>query len=85
MVGRNRGIDRPGLMPVLPVLGKESRQFIMMDVVNAEQTKRMTPPGILGSYYSKYVLGYENPTNGLLNNGAEEAVGTNSQKKYTDS
>ena len=27
IVGRIKGIDRPGLMPVLPVVGKENRHF----------------------------------------------------------
>ena len=83
VVGRIKGIDRPGLMPVLPVLGKENRQFIMMDVgANAEcKPKNVHQFGILGSYYSKYVLGYENPTVGLLNNGAEEGKGNELAKE----
>ena len=83
VVGRIKGIDRPGLMPVLPVLGKDNRQFIMMDVgANAEcKPKNVHQFGILGSYYSKYVLGYENPTVGLLNNGAEEGKGNELAKE----
>ena len=83
VVGRIKGIDRPGLMPVLPVLGKENRQFIMMDVgANAEcKPKNVHQFGILGSYYAKYVLGYENPTVGLLNNGAEEGKGNELAKE----
>ena len=31
IIGRIKGIDRPGLMPILPVIGKENGQFLLMD------------------------------------------------------
>ena len=77
VVGRIKGIDRPGLMPVLPVVGKENRQFILMDVgANAQcKVQNLEQFAVLGSYYAKYVLNIENPTVGLLNNGTEEGKG----------
>ena len=77
IVGRIKGIDRPGLMPVLPVVGKENRQFILMDVgANAQcKVQNLEQFAVLGSYYAKYVLKIDNPTVGLLNNGTEEGKG----------
>lgn len=77
IVGRIKGIDRPGLMPILPVIGEDNRQFIMMDVgANAEcKVKNLEQFATLGSYYATYVLNVQNPRVGLLNNGTEEGKG----------
>lgn len=77
IVGRIKGIDRPGLMPILPVIGEDNRQFIMMDVgANAEcKVKNLEQFATLGSYYATYVLNIQNPRVGLLNNGTEEGKG----------
>lgn len=83
IVGRIKGIDRPGLMPILPVIGEENRQFIMMDVgANAEcKVKNLQQFATLGSYYAQYVLKIDQPKIGLLNNGTEEGKGNELAKE----
>ncbi len=82
IIGRIKGIDRPGLMPILPVIGQENRQFILMDVgANADcKPKNIHQFAILGSYYAKYVLHIDQPTVGLLNNGTEATKGNELMK-----
>lgn len=77
IVGRIKGIDRPGLMPVLPVVKGKTRQFILMDVgANAQcKVQHLQQFAILGSYYAHYVLKIDHPRVGLLNNGTEEGKG----------
>ncbi|AZP05211.1 phosphate acyltransferase PlsX [Jeotgalibaca ciconiae] len=83
VIGRIKGIDRPGLMPVLPVIGKENQQFVLMDVgANADsKAENIHQFGILGSYYAKFVLGINSPKVALLNNGSEEGKGSELSKK----
>ena len=83
IIGRIKGIDRPGLMPVLPVIGKDDQQFVFMDVgANADsKPENIHQFGILGSYYAKFVLGIENPRVALLNNGSEAGKGSELSKK----
>lgn len=83
IVGRIKGIDRPGLMPVLPVVSQPNRQFILMDVgANADcKPKNIHQFAILGSYYAKYVLSIPNPVVALLNNGTESSKGNELSKQ----
>ncbi|MGY3777548.1 phosphate acyltransferase PlsX [Isobaculum melis] len=82
IVGRIKGIDRPGLMPTLPVLNSD-KGFNLMDVGANADTKpeNIHQYAILASYYAKYVRGIENPTVGLLNNGTEAGKGNDLTKK----
>ena len=72
VVGRIKGIERPGLMSTLPVLNGDSG-FDMLDLgANAEnKAEHIHQYAILGSFYAKHVRGIENPRVGLLNNGTE--------------
>lgn len=83
IIGRIKGIDRPGLMPVLPVIGKNDQQFLLMDVgANADcKSENLHQFGILGSYYAEFVLGISSPRVALLNNGSEEGKGNELTKK----
>lgn len=83
VIGRIKGIDRPGLMPILPVIGKSEGQFVLMDAgANADsKPENMHQFGVLGSYYAQFVLGIEKPRVALLNNGAEESKGSDLTKK----
>lgn len=83
VIGRIKGIDRPGLMPTLPVLTNPEKSFVFMDVgANAEcKVKNLTQFATLGSYYAKFVLGIENPKVALLNNGAEATKGNELTKQ----
>ncbi|MDQ0222103.1 phosphate acyltransferase PlsX [Streptococcus moroccensis] len=75
VVGRIKGIDRPGLLSTLPSMGGQG--FDMLDLgANAESTaKYLHQYAILGSFYAKNVRGVANPRIGLLNNGTEASKG----------
>lgn len=83
IVGRIKGIDRPGLMPTLPVVTDSNRQFVFMDVgANADvKAKNLNQFATLGSYYAKFVLGINQPKVALLNNGVEETKGNELTKE----
>ncbi|WP_303972448.1 phosphate acyltransferase PlsX [Streptococcus merionis] len=75
VVGRIKGIDRPGLLSTLPT--RDGHGFDMLDLgANAENTaKHLHQYAILGAFYAKNVRGIEYPRVGLLNNGTEESKG----------
>lgn len=83
VVGRIKGIDRPGLMPTLPVLSNPTERFIMMDVgANAEcKPKNLVQFALLGSYYATSVLKINKPRVALLNNGTEPSKGNELTKQ----
>src|SRR5512138_46375 len=70
------GVLRPALSVVLPRI--DNRMCVLLDVGLNPDTRPdvLLKYGIRGSIYSKYVLGIENPTVGLLNIGEEETKGT---------
>lgn len=82
IIGRIKGIERPGLMSTLPVIGKEGG-FDMLDLgANADnKPEHLLQYGILGSFYAQHVRGVTNPRVGLLNNGTEETKGSELTKK----
>lgn len=76
IIGRMKGIMRPGLMPTLPVQNS-AKGYNLIDVGANAQTK---PEYILqwaqmAAYYAKEIRGIENPKVALLNNGAESDKG----------
>lgn len=76
IIGRIKGIARPGFMPTLPVKNSDDG-FNMIDVGANAKTK---PEYILNwakmaSYYSEKVRGIRNPRVALLNNGSESDKG----------
>jgi glycerol-3-phosphate acyltransferase PlsX len=75
-VGVIQGVLRPALVVVLPTL--DNRETVLLDVGLNPDTKPdvLLQYGLLGSVYSKEVLGIENPAVGLLNIGEEESKGT---------
>ena len=74
VVKRIRGLRRAAMGPVIPVLG--GRAVLCDCGANAECTPEyLLQFAYLGSFYSKRVLGVENPKVGLLNIGAEETKG----------
>lgn len=78
IIGRIKGIDRPGLTTTLPVLNKPDQdQFLMLDVgANADSKPfNLYQYAIMGKYYAQTVMGVENPRIGLLNNGTEADKG----------
>ncbi|ALV20953.1 MULTISPECIES: phosphate acyltransferase PlsX [Carnobacterium] len=83
IIGRIKGIDRPGLLVTLPVMTKENSTFTLMDVGANADTKpeNIHQYAILGTEYAKFVRGVEHPTVGLLNNGTEENKGNDITKR----
>lgn len=83
IVGRISGIDRPALATVLPVVNGKRDSFVMMDMgANAEsKATHLYQYGFLGDFYAQKVLGFENPTVGLLNLGTEEDKGDEVHKQ----
>lgn len=83
IVGRMKGVDRPGLMPTLPVLTQPEKTFVFMDVgANADcLPKHLVQFATLGNYYAKNVLKITKPRVALLNNGTEESKGNELTKE----
>ncbi|MFD1440150.1 phosphate acyltransferase PlsX [Lacticaseibacillus hegangensis] len=75
IVGRIKGIDRPGLMPTLPTT--DGAGFVMLDVgANAEnRASQLVQYAIMGDFYARDLRGLKNPKVGLLNNGTEANKG----------
>lgn len=86
VVGRIKNIDRPGLMPIIPTVSKESSQVILMDAgANAEvKPVNLEQFTVLANFYAKNVLNVEKPRIGLLNNGTEEGKGNSITKEAYD-
>lgn len=76
IVGRIRGVDRPGLMPTLPSVNSDNG-FVMIDVgANADnRPNQLYQYAVMGNFYASDVRGIKNPRVGLLNNGTEETKG----------
>jgi phosphate acyltransferase len=75
-----KGIDRPGIAAVLPT------QFNVFVLIDAGATIDSRPEhllqyAIMGSVYSRHVLGYKNPTIGLVSLGEEDVKGTELTKE----
>ncbi|MET3556924.1 glycerol-3-phosphate acyltransferase PlsX [Streptococcus rupicaprae] len=81
VVGRIKGVERPGLLSTLPT--RDGRGFDMLDLgANAENTPHhLYQYAVLGAFYAKHVRGLTNPRIGLLNNGTEETKGDSLRKE----
>ncbi|WP_342977248.1 phosphate acyltransferase PlsX [Streptococcus parasanguinis] len=75
IVGRIKGVERPGLMSTLPTV--DGRGYDMLDLgANAENTpEHLRQYAVMGSYYAENVRGIQKPRVGLLNNGTEASKG----------
>lgn len=82
VVGRIKGIERPGLMSTLPVIGSTGG-FDMLDLgANADnKPEHLVKYAILGSYYAENVRKVVQPKVALLNNGTEDSKGNELTKK----
>ncbi len=74
-LGRLKGIDRPAIGAVLPTIA--SKPVIILDVgANVDcRPKFLEQFALMGSVYSQYVLGVDDPQVGLLNIGEESCKG----------
>ncbi|HEY9673347.1 MAG TPA: phosphate acyltransferase PlsX [Waterburya sp.] len=75
-LGRLKGIDRPAIGAVFPTL-IAGKPVIVLDVgANVDcRPKYLEQFAVMGSVYSQYVLGIEEPKVGLLNIGEESTKG----------
>src|SRR5438034_117939 len=74
------GIYRPGIAAVLPT---ETNVFVLMDAgANSDsRPEHLVQYAFMGSVYSSHVLGYKNPTVGLVSLGAEDVKGNEMTKE----
>lgn len=72
---RIKGVKRPCIATVMP---SAKKPFLLLDCgANAEcRPEFLYQFGTLGSLYMKHIMGVENPTVSLANNGTEETKGT---------
>ncbi|GAA6113182.1 MAG: phosphate acyltransferase PlsX [Apilactobacillus sp.] len=83
IIGRIKGIDRPGLATTLPIINDEEHDnFVMLDVgANAESKLfNLYQYAFMGKYYAENVRNIKNPRIGLLNNGTEADKGDSLHK-----
>lgn len=75
-LGRIKGIERPAIGAVLPTI-IPNKSVIVLDVgANVDcKPKYLEQFAVMGTVYSKYVLGQESPQVGLLNIGEESSKG----------
>ncbi|MBR3382126.1 MAG: phosphate acyltransferase PlsX [Clostridia bacterium] len=75
IVRRIPGVKRPALAPVMPTAGKP---FLLLDCgANSDCKPEYLPQfAVMGAAYMQGVMGVENPRVGLVNNGEEEAKGS---------
>jgi glycerol-3-phosphate acyltransferase PlsX len=74
------GIARPGIAAVLPT---QYNVFVLIDAgANIDaRPEHLLQYAIMGSVYSRHVLGYKNPTVGLVSLGDEDVKGTELTKE----
>jgi len=74
------GIDRPGIAAVIP---SETNVFVLVDAgANSDpRADHLVQYAIMGSVYSRHVLGYENPEIGLMSIGGEDVKGSELTKE----
>jgi glycerol-3-phosphate acyltransferase PlsX len=69
------GVDRPGIATVIPAAENE---FVLLDSGASIECRpaHLLHFAIMGSIYSREILGYKNPRVGILSNGTEPNKGT---------
>lgn len=74
------GIDRPGIAALIPT---ETNLFVLIDAgANSDaRAEHLMQYAIMGSVYSRHVLGYKNPSIGLMSIGEEDVKGTGLTKE----
>lgn len=78
LVGRIKGISRPGLLSTLPVVSGQTGAFNLLDSgANADsKPEHLYQYALLGKYYAQNVRALKEPRIGLLNNGTEPHKGS---------
>jgi len=73
-LGRIPGVDRGGIATIITSLDNE---FVLLDSGANIESKpiHLAHYAVMGSIYSREILGYKNPRVGILSNGTEESKG----------
>ncbi|MBW4482731.1 MAG: phosphate acyltransferase PlsX [Tildeniella torsiva UHER 1998/13D] len=81
-LGRLKGIDRPAIGAVFPTV-VANKSVLILDVgANVDcRPKYLEQFAIMGTIYSRYVLGVESPRVGLINIGEEPSKGNDAALK----
>ena len=74
-LGRIPGIDRPAIAALMPTLMQKPVMLLDVGANVDTKPKYLEHFAIMGSLYSQYVLGVNNPRVGLLNIGEESSKG----------
>ncbi|MBD0335864.1 MAG: phosphate acyltransferase PlsX [Cyanobacteria bacterium Co-bin13] len=75
-LGRLKGIDRPAIGAVFPTVVADKSVLILDVGANVDcRPKFLEQFAVMGTIYSRYVLGVESPQVGLLNIGEEPSKG----------
>lgn len=75
-LGRLKGIDRPAIGAVFPTVLADKSVLILDVGANVDcRAKYLEQFAVMGTVYSKYVLGVDSPKVGLLNIGEEPSKG----------
>lgn len=75
-LGRLKGIERPAIGAVFPTVIADKSVLILDVGANVDcRPKFLEQFAVMGTIYSRYVLGVENPQVGLLNIGEEPSKG----------
>ena len=74
------GIDRAGIAATIPT---ESNIFVLIDAGANPDAKpdHLLQYAIMGAVYSRHILGYKNPSIGLMSIGSEDNKGSESTKE----
>lgn len=77
------GVERPAIASTMPT---ETNLFVLVDAgANTDPTPlQMAHNALMGAVYSRHVLGYENPSVGLMSIGSEDKKGTGFTRQSFD-
>lgn len=75
IIRRAKGIDRPCLGIVLPSRNKRGVLFVDLGASSDVRAETLVEFGLMGKIYAEHVLGWDEPTVGLLNIGTEKQKG----------
>ncbi len=80
-LGRLKGISRPALITFMPTV--KGRRSVVLDVgANVDsKPEHLVQFAIMGGCYAENVMGYNNPSIGLLANGEEDSKGNEVTKE----
>lgn len=81
LLGRAAGIERPCLATVVPSIDGHGVLFLDLGASPDVKPTTLVQFGVMGYTYAQYVLGWDNPSVGLLNIGVEADKGNLTVKK----